>query len=61
MSADRIAAWVAVGGAHPLGELTLYGPFATAEEASEWANEHLAPVGDWWVAPAWGAADEASS
>lgn len=53
MPSDIIARFVAIGGSGPLSELTLYGPFDTAEEAAEWANRELSQTGDWWVAPVW--------
>jgi len=50
---DQVKAWVAIGGAHPLTELTLYGPFDSDDVAHAWANENLGPVGDFWIAPVW--------
>jgi hypothetical protein len=58
MSADKLSGWVAVGGTHPLRGLTLYGPFNTADEASEWANEELGQVGDWWIEELWAAEEK---
>jgi hypothetical protein len=57
MSPDRVAAWVVIAGEHPMGELTLYGPFVDDDQAQEWAEAHVASVGDWWLRPVWGAAE----
>lgn len=56
MSADVVAGWVVIAGTHPLAELTLYGPFEDGDSAQEWAEENVAPVGDWWMREVWVAA-----
>ena len=39
---------VAVG--NPIDGLRFYGPFATSDEAIEWAEKNFAHT-EWWVAP----------
>jgi len=41
---------------NPVDGLDIYGPFATAEEANNWADCEQAGE-DWWVAPLAGTAD----
>jgi hypothetical protein len=55
VSGDRVVAWVVIAGAHPLDELTLYGPFEDADAAEDWANVNVAGVGDWWLREVCGA------
>ncbi len=50
---DRVAAWVVISGSHPLGELTLHGPFESDDAAQEWAEANVAEVGDWWMREVW--------
>ena len=53
MSADAIGEYIVIAGAHPLAELTLYGPFDSSDDAEAWANTTVAQIGDWWIAPVW--------
>lgn len=36
---------------NPVDGLRFYGPFATADEASEWAQRNSNDLSDWWIAP----------